>query len=536
MNVEEELKTYLQVLWRYKWTIVACGVIAFATAVVISLLLTPKYKATATVRVASTPGGASDYTYIGSLTRLTNTYVEIASSDLSLNEVATRLGLPEELKVEVDVVPETELIEISTSNPDPQLAVDIANTLAIILVEQSLELYGGDVPTAREILEEQLAQAELDLENAVAEYEQALLKAQATPTMPISGTPVPNPDLETLAHIVAVRQQIYGDLLQRYETARTNEQLRTNAITLVEPASLPEKPDSPKLFLYAALGLVAGLAFGVILAFVFEGMNDTLRGVEDIQAVTPLPILGIVPKLNEKFGSKANPIVEPNGRLSSSPAFDRLRARLMLLDSQAKSTKILITSPEPGAGKSTVAANLAVSLTHGGKKVILVDMDFRRPRQHSIMGIKNDNGLLDYLRGEIRLEDTLHATALEDLRVITAGANHNDPVDWFTPPIIYNLFEELGKDCEYLIIDSPALLSVADPMVLASQADAVILVVARYQTERRNLRFALQQLAGLKAKIAGIVVNKMPNTPLYSYYSWENSEGKSRSNMESSRS
>ena len=519
MRVEEELRTYLQVLWRYKWMVAACAIIASMVALGISLQLTPFYSATATLRVASAPGGSFDYMSISSLTQLRNTYVEIATSDISLDEVAERLELQKQPSVQVDVVPETELIRISASDPDPARARDIANTLAGIMVEQSMQLYGGSAPTAREILEGQLKQAKLDLDAALSEYNGALRAGQSSATLTASGTPIPNPNAETLAHLLGVRQQIYTDLLQKYEAARTNEQLRSNAITVVEPAYLPQNPATPRVRLNALLGLVAGFAGGLILAFLFEAMDDTLRGIEDVQEMTTLPILCSVPELKSRLSLNANLSFSGNGHLLMAPAFDRLRARLILSDAKPKSAKLLITSPEPGAGKSTVAANLAISLAKGGDRVVLVDMDFHRPRMHSMFGLPNEKGLSDFLRGKVQLDATLQTTTRPNLRVVTAGSNPNVPSDWLTPGEIDSLLETLGKECDYVLIDTPALLSVADPTVLASQADSVILVVARRKSERRHFRLALQQLVELNAKVAGIVLNKVPNSKVYSYYS-----------------
>jgi capsular exopolysaccharide synthesis family protein len=519
MRVEEELKTYLQVIWRYKWIIAACGLIASVVALGISTQLTPLYSATATVRVASAPGGMSDYTYITSLTRLSNTYIEIATSDVSLDEVVKRLGLEEQPDVEVEAVPETELIRISASDPDPTQARDIANTLASLMIEQSMQLYGGNAPTAREILEEQLQQAKVDLDAALSEYNDALRAAQSSTTPSASGTPNPNIDVETLADLVSVRQQIYGDLLWRYEAARTSEQLGSNAITIVEFASTPLKPTSPRILLNTALGLFAGFATGMILAFLFEGMDNTVRGIEDVRAMTELPILCMIPELKRMVGVNANLSFSQDRHISPVPAFDQLRTRLILLSAKSKFTKFLITSPEPGTGKSTVAANLAISLTQGGNRVVLVDMDFRRPHQHSYMDLPNEKGLSDYLSGEIELDATLQSTKYPNLRVITTGSSPHISSDWLTPDFIDSFFNPLGKEFDYVLIDAPALLSVADPILLASQADAVILVVARRKTERPNLDFALQQLSELNANVMGIVVNKMPNSQLYSYYS-----------------
>lgn len=518
MQVEEELKTYLLVLWRYKWMIAACAMAALIVALVLSFILTPIYSATTTVRVASSPGGYSDYTYSASFTRLSNTYVEIATSDISLDEVAERLGLPEQPEVEVEVVPETELIEITASDPDPARARDIANTLAGLLVEQSLQLYGGDVPTAREILEGQLAQAKIDLDTAVEEYGQALLAAQSAEDSSTNPSPVTNSNVEALEHLVSVRQQIYSDLLQKYETARTSEQLHTNAITITEPAYLPKKPSSPKTPLNAALGLAAGLAMGVVLAFLIEGMDDTLRGVEDVEAMTSLPIICRIPDLKRGSGARDDLNLSRDTDFSPQPAFDHLRAYLTLFDGKLDSTSYLVTSPEPGDGKSTVAANLAVSLAQSGNNVVLVDIDFRRPRMHSVFGLQNEKGLSNFIQGEIQLEAVFQKTDFLNLTVITTGSRPHGILEWLSPVYVQDLLEKLGNAFDYVLIDAPALLSVADPMVLASQVGGVIMVVTRRKTVRHNLRSALQQLTDLKVRVAGIVVNKVPDSQIYHYY------------------
>ncbi len=514
MHVEEELKTYLQVLWRYRWVVVACAVIASMAALGISNRLTPLYSATATVRVASVPGGAADYVYISTLTRLSNTYVEIANSEVSLKEVAKRLGLQEQPDVDVAVVPETELIEIRASSPDPALARDIANTLAGLMIEQSVQLYGGDVPTAREILEGQLQQARVDLDAATSEYEDALRMSQTSPDEESS---MPNPDLETLSHILYVRQQVYADLLQKYEDARTSEQLRANAITIVEPASLPLRPSKPNVPLNTALGLFAGLAMGVILAYFFESMDDTVRSIEDVQALTPLPILCSIPEFKGSPGVTGG--VE-RAYLYLAPSFHQLRTRLTLTGIQAgAAVSFLITSPEPGAGKSTVAANFATSLAEAGNRVVLVDMDIHRPHIHSILGLSNEKGFGEIVRGNLKWNDVLQNTSTPNLRVVTAGSGLERLPESLTPGRIGDLIKQLGSEFNYVVIDAPAFLSVAEPAMIASKVDSVVVVAARRSTERANLRFTLQQLAELDIKVSGIVMNKMPYLRLYRYYS-----------------
>jgi succinoglycan biosynthesis transport protein ExoP len=436
MRVEEELGTYLQVLWRYKWMIAACAIIASTVALGISFQLTPLYTGTATMRVESAPINWS------LLTRVTNTLVETATSYTNLDEVARQLGLEKPPKVEVEIVPETELITITASDPDPARARDIANTLASIMVEQSMEWYGNIRLTDR----------------------------------------------------------------------------RKNLFTIIELASLPQRPATPRVPLNAALGLSAGLATGVILAFFFEGMDDTLRGIEDVEAITTLSIMGQIPERKRTLASVVDRIFSRRGRLLPMPGFHQLSARLLLSEDWPKSTSFLITSPEPRAGKSTVAANLAMSLAAAGHRVVLADMDFRRPCQHSIFDLPNGKGLSDYMCGKIQLDAALQHALYPSLRVATAGSSPDGISEWLAPVKIGALLERLGKDGDYVLIDAPAWLSVADPAMIASQADAVILVVARRGTGRKQLRFALQQLTELNARIAGIVVNRASHSRLYSYY------------------
>jgi succinoglycan biosynthesis transport protein ExoP len=321
--------------------------------------------------------------------------------------------------------------------------------------------------------------------------------------------------METLSQLVGLRQQIYNDLLLDYEEARTNEQFRANAITIAEPAYLPENPSTPGVFIISALGLAAGLATGVILAFVLEGLDDSIQDIEDVQAMTTLPILCKVQELKRKLRLYANLNLMRAEVFSILPVFDQLCARLRLFDATPKFTSFVFTSPESGTGKSTIAANCALSLAHRGKKVVLFDLDFHRAPKHTYFGMANTIGLSNVLYGETQWDEVLQATPHPNLRVITAGSSPHVPYELLTPKVIGNLLDELRTGCDYVLMDMPALPDVADPSAFFSQVDGIILIVARHKTQRQNFRYALQQIEEFKAKIAGIVVNKETSPQLY---------------------
>jgi capsular exopolysaccharide synthesis family protein len=506
MSITKELITYLLVLWRHKWMIASCAILSSIVALGISLKLPPRYEATATVRVASASGGVDDYIYLISLTRLSNTYVEIASSDISLNEISTRLGLQEFPKVQIETVPDTELIVITATNPDPTLARDIANTLANQMVEQSTQLYGGNAPTMREILEGQLQQAKVELDTAISAYDDMLRQAPPSPASAISGTPLPNTNVEAMAQLVGLRQQIYNELLLDYEEARTNEQLRANAITIVESADLPEEPALPGVPLNTALGFAAGFAVGVILAFLYEGMDDSVHGIEDVTAMTTLPVLSKVTRLKHGSGADIDLTVLGNENYSPAPVFDQLCARLKFFDATSKFTTMIITSPEPETGTSAIAANIALSLAQRGKEIVLVDLDFHRPPNYSYLGLPGDKGLRNFLLGEIQWDETLQTTANPHLRIITTGACSHAPDELWPPGATVNLIETLRSQAGYVLIDSPDLPGVIDPSALIPHVDAIILVITLRKTQRQNFRYALQQIGELKADTAGIIL------------------------------
>jgi|GEM_PF-373277 len=520
-DLGNELKGYLGVLWRYKWIIVVCTVVAASVALALSFLMTPIYAATSTVRVSVASGGVVDWGANALAARLVNTYVEIATGDRLREQVMNELGLEREPGVEVEPVPETELLRITATDPDPAAAQAVANLLARMMIENSLEFYGGDAPTARELLEIQLEEAQTNLDNAVAAYDTAL-RSSRVETVDVQGTPVPEGYLDYLQAQVTLRQQIYADVLERYENARYNESLRANAITIVEEAYLPTSPASPKKALNLLFGLVGGLGVGAVLAFLLETLDTSIRNTEEVQTTVPLPLLGQIPEAPHglPFRPAPSPLFPESGYPFLADVYHRLRAHLMMSGAiPPGSASVLITSPEPGTGKSTVTANLGLALAQSGSRVILVDMDLRRPSLHRIFNLSKEPGLSDVLRGETTLNEVLQEGSHKNLRILTAGRVTDDLTGLLTPTQTGAFIESLLEDCDYVLLDAPAVLATADATLLAGQADTILVLAAQRRTDRTNLRQSLQHLHQIGAKVAGVIVNRVPRSRLYAYYS-----------------
>ncbi len=524
-----ELKSYFRVLLWYKWVIIICTVVAVVLSFVASMLITPKYSASATLRVASASGGVVDYGSLALSSRLMNTYREIATSGPVIDELNERLGTEVAPAISVDSIVETELFTITATDADPEIAKDAANIMAEIMVERSLELYGGTTETYRQYLEDQLQEAEDNYQQAVRAYEIAIEGAQTDQeaTNPEGGitqsASLVTAKLDILQKRVELFQQIYQDRLNRYENALVSEQLRANAISIVEPAYLPTAPSSPKKMFNAILGFGAGLVGGVGLAFLLETFKNAFRTIEDVQNVTSLPILAQVPN---RSGGPLSLLRRRRRELfltqKSKPSFfepyHRLRVTLLGSRSISKGDVILLASAEPGAGKSTTTGNLGVAMAETGNRVILIDADFPRHGLTRMFNQVGKLGLGEVLLGQQSLAETIQDTQWPTLGFLPAGAVADEMTGRLSPETLEEVLAQLRQLYDYIVIDSPALLSIADATVIARQADAVVMVVSIRHSQPSELRMALQQLGDVNAKTVGLVINRAPKTRVYSYY------------------
>ncbi|MBI5931821.1 MAG: polysaccharide biosynthesis tyrosine autokinase [Chloroflexi bacterium] len=525
-----ELKSYFRVLLWYKWVIIVCTVVAVGLSFVASSLITPKYSASATLRVASASGGVVDYGSLALSSRLMNTYREIATSGPVIDELNKRLGIEVSPAISVDSIVETELFTITATDKDPQIAKDAANIMADIMVERSLELYSGTTETYRQYLEDQLQEAENNYQQAVRAYEVAIEDAQ---TVQDGATPNANgttPDsalvtakLDILQKRVELFQQIYQDRLDRYENALVSEQLRANAISVVEPAYYPTSPSSPKKVFNAILGFGAGLIGGVGLAFLLETFKNAFRTIEDVQNVTSLPILAQVPNraggpLNMIRRRKRESFLTQKTKPSFFEPYHRMRVTLLGSRAISKGDTILLASAEPGAGKSTTTGNLGVAMAETGNRVILIDADFPRSGLTRMFNQSGKPGLGEVLLGQRTLAETIQDTQWPTLGFLPAGAVTDEITGRLSGDMFEEVLAQLRQLYDYIIVDSPALLSIADATVVAKQADAVVVIVSIRHSQPNELRLALQQLGDVNAKTVGLVINRAPKTRVYSYY------------------
>jgi len=213
-------------------------------------------------------------------------------------------------------------------------------------------------------------------------------------------------------------------------------------------------------------------------------------------------------------------IVKTNPRSTAAEAFRALRTNIQFMNPDQSLKSIVVTSACPGEGKTTLMANLAVSIAQLGKKVICVDSDLRKPALHNVFNILNMKGLTDYLMGMHSLENVLQSTGIEGLSLITSGLKPPDPSEVLSSQKMKALMKQLSSEYDFVIYDSPPVISVTDAVILSSQTDGVILLVDSRTSARQAVVRAKQTLELANAKILGVVLGKVSKETrgYYHYY------------------
>jgi capsular exopolysaccharide synthesis family protein len=324
---------------------------------------------------------------------------------------------------------------------------------------------------------------------------------------------------------VDTNKQLYEGLLQRLKEAQVSAGLKASNVRVVDPAEVPKYPVRPRVLLNLALGLVFGLALGVGVAFFQEYLDNTLKTSDDVERLLRLPSLGILPTFLALAGEdgeetdKIVPIATFDQEAAKAPAiqtgnaaveaFRSLRTSILLSASPVPKM-ILVTSALPGEGKTTVTVNLGATLASLGSKVVVVDCDMRRPAAHRSAGVKNNPGFVQCLTGHIDLvRALLPVPGVANLSIIPCGPIPPNPAEILSSPAAGQLLQRLRSEFDYVLVDSPPLLNVADSRILSTLTDAVVLVVRAYETPYDAVRRARALLYSAGARILGVALNSV---------------------------
>jgi len=491
-----ELLDIFDNLWRRKWIIVATTLLAALIAVVGNFLITPMYSSTAMVRVSASPNPLSDRTDLLYTQRLMNTYTFIADTRPVLSRVITELNLPVSSgqlsdMIDIKVIEETELIEIRVSNPDPRLTADIANKMANALISETDLLAGAE--TGTQAIKTQMEQVQQELSDMRTEYDRL-----------VTESPTETTRIAELSREIIIKQQSYELLLTQYDRTRLTEAFRSSGISLVEPATVPRFPTTPRRTLNIVLGGLLGFLGGVGLVLLLNNVDSKIYSVSQVKSLLNLPILaelGKFAKSQMKFTDMAP---------SEREGYRRLRASVFTLQRDNQLKTLMITSPDNDEGKSTIVSNLATSIAQLGRSVLVIDCDLRQPSQYLLFDLPNEIGLSTVLDKKVSLSEAIQPTAIAGLHVLTSGPVPDDPPKLLASPFMLDLLRELAPKYDFILLDTPAAMPVVDTTVLAPLADGVLLVVRFGRSQRDAVLATHDQIADVQAKLMGVVVNEAP--------------------------
>jgi polysaccharide biosynthesis transport protein len=316
---------------------------------------------------------------------------------------------------------------------------------------------------------------------------------------------------------VDTNRQLYDALLQRYKEIGVAGGVGVNNISVVDPATVPERPSSPKLILNMLLALLVGGAVGVGLAFALEQVDEAISDPTDVERALGLPLLGAIPKASAdpaeaELEDRKSPLVE---------AYLSMQTSLAFTTDHGIPRTLTVTSTRPGEGKTMTSYALARSLGRTGRSVILVDADMRSPSLHHIFDVKNSSGLSNYLAGATDLSALIHRGLADRIALMTAGPSPPNAAELLIGDRIGKLIQELSEQFDHVILDVPPVMGLADTPLVASQVEGVIFVVESHATRMSMARVAVGRLKDAQARVVGVLLTKFQSRRAHYGYGYE---------------
>lgn len=512
---ELDIRDYLNVIWRRKWVIVASLVLVTAVTLAVTLfLITPKYKSTTEI-LQKQSGldkvllGSEIFQQLSSQPeREIQTAAELVKSPEVISAVSNKLG--DRLAgqdpasfVETKPVSKADIIRITATNADSQLAADIANTFAA-------EYIGWRQRVDRDVL----LQARAPIESQL--------------------TSVPPEEQESASYQV---------LKDKLETLKLIEAIQVGNMEVVKSATASSLPVSPKPLQTGAIALFIGLISGIGIAFLMEHLDTKVRSTDEVVKHVEKPILTTVPMTSEN-GALAT-LSQPLG--ACSEAYRVLKTNLGYIEPDREIKSIMVTSPEPGEGKSTTVANLAITMARAGQKVIVLEADWRRPMLAKYFNLEDAAiGTTNALSGNCTLRETLQMIEAKDLVIsgndgyrheyaaaelgpqsldgvkpiycATAGPLPPNPGELAASDKLGSLIDEASEYADVVLVDAPPFGVVGDAASMASKVDGTLLVVRLAKTSKRSLNLIQQFIDSIPSNVLGLVVTDANAGGTYSYH------------------
>jgi succinoglycan biosynthesis transport protein ExoP len=332
---------------------------------------------------------------------------------------------------------------------------------------------------------------------------------------------------------VDIANSLYTEFLQKTNQARIQEHEQHSDTKMIDPPQVPVTPIAPNRPRTILIGFAVSLLAGIGLALFLEYLDNTVKTVEDVSRYAQLPALSVIPAikgrraralsagsngkkqtksgltLNKGNGLNLDQLPLLDARSSVAEAYRVLRTSVLLSSADKPPKTILVTSGQPGEGKTTTVINTAISLAQLGSSVLIIDCDLRKPSVHKILGVDHVVGLSTYLARRAELDDVIQKLPIANLSLLASGRIPPNPAELISSSRMKEMLGLLSERFDHILIDSPPLLKVTDPVILSTLVDGVMLVVHGGKSTREVVRRTRQELSGAGAKIFGVVLNNV---------------------------
>lgn len=538
-NEELDLSYCINLVFKRFWLLVAMVALGLVAAVLVNLLMRPAYKATALMMINKEDAGKIDSSPYGSFASEEDYYrtqYQLLQSRSLLSKVYTKmkLGQVEEfanpnglkkLEKSLDIAPITRsrLVNVSATAYDPSLATDIVNTLTDTFVADNVSnrvFMGQDVIAALESTERSSAEQELlnsmpQVVNSdfIKTLKQQASKLAADRARLLAKYTTNHPDVISVQNqLDAVNGQINTETRRLVQSIKIelSGQFSGNNIRVIDPAVTPEKPVRPRKLINLAIGLLGGGLLGLMLVFVLEFLDQSVKSSEDLEEKLGLPFLGFVPyeKLKKKEREYATLLKDGNSLVAENVR--NVRTMLDFSLAGEHNAPILITSSLQGEGKSHLSSNLLVALAQTGKKVLLVDGDLRRARVHRVFKLSTEKGLSNIWDADPQKADyAANIQAVEDvpnLFVMTSGQRPPNPAELLNTPKLADFIAWATQHYDQVVVDCPAIMPVSDTLLWGKYIPRAVFVIKYGQTNAKLAQLALDKLKKAGIKVLGAVI------------------------------
>ena len=521
-----DLRRQGQVIRSWLWLLIASLLLAGGAAYLVSTALPKVYESTVTLLVGqSSSSSTPNYNDLLASQRISQTYADLATTGTILGQVMSDAGLTLTIddfrkRVTANAPASSTLVTVTVQDGDPARAARLANAIGNQLIAASDSVYGKN-SQVQDFIATQISAAQVQIQDTQAEIDRlAALPAR---------TNAEDQQLLALRAQITTLRGAYAALLALPGSG-------ANAVTVVDPATPPLQPSSPRVLLNTLLAALVGLLLALGIAFTMEYLDDTVKSSEDVEDATGLATLGTVLKMKGEKGRsevyRLATLLYPRG--PAAEAYRTLRTNLEFASVDEPVRTLLVTSSIPSEGKTTTSGNLAVAFAQAGRRVILLDADLRKPGIHRLFDLPNVSGLTSLLRtDDVAIDDVAQATEEDRLRVVTTGPLPPNPAELLGSRRMQAILERLVAAADLVIVDSPPLQAVADAAILASVTDGTLLVIDAGRTRRAAAGRGREALAKAGARVLGAALTRLSQRGrgdyvYYDYYGVYGAEAKAK--------